>query len=319
MKNLTRVVFVVIMAVGMTNAETVDRIIAKINDEIITLSELRREMEPYRREIMGKVPVTQLEQVLKETEERVLDSLIEAALIYQKAIELEYDAHVEEDVTSYIRQIMKENNFRDTEEFENALAQEGQSLISFRESIERQAVSEALVYEFINARISLLTPEIERYYQNHLADFSSLEEVTLSEIVLDATQGVSEAESLAFEIADRVRHGESFAILARQYSKGSTAGKGGEIGTYDVNKLNAEIRKMLVDVEEGHISAPQKTDEGIILYHVDARKPVVVKPLDEVRDEIRNILYQQKRNPEYERFIIQLKEDAFIQIFPEMQ
>ena len=319
MKKMTGVVLAIIIAAGMTNAGTVDRIVAKINDEIITLSELRREMEPYRREIMSKVPAAQQEQVLKETEEQILNSLIEAALIYQKAVEMEYEAYVEEEVTSYIQQIMKDNNFMDTEEFENALAQEGQSMRSFRESIEKQAVSQALVNDFIHSRISLLTPEIERYYQNNQADFSSLEEVTLSEIILDTTKGVSDAENLAAEIADRVRQGESFAALAGQHSKGSTGGKGGGIGTYPVDKLNAEIRKALSGVEEGEISSPQKSAEGIIIYRVDVRKPAIVQPLDEVIDEIRNILYQQKRNPEYERFMTQLKEDAYIQIFSEMQ
>jgi len=319
MKKLTGAVLAVILAAVMTDAGTVDRILAKINDEIITLSELRREMEPLRREIMSKVPAAQQEQALKEAEEQVLNNLIESALIYQKAIELEYEAHVEEDVTSYIQQIMKDNNIRDTEEFENALAQDGQSLRSFRESIEKYIVTQALVNDFIHARISLLTPEIERYYQNNQASFTTPEEVTLSEIVLDTAVGISEAESRAAEIAGRVQKGESFATLAGQYSKGPTAGKGGEIGTYVIDKLNADTRKVLVGVGEGEISAPQKSAEGIIIYRVDARKPEIVKPIDDVRDEIRNILYQQKRNPEYERFIKQLREDAYIQIFPEMQ
>jgi peptidyl-prolyl cis-trans isomerase SurA len=319
MKKLTGIVLAVIFTAGMAGAETIDRILAKINDEIITLSELRREMEPYRREIMSKVPAAQQEQALKETEERILNSLIEAALIYQKAIEMEYEAEVEDDVTEYIQEIMKDNNIRDTEEFENALAQDGQSLKSFRESIEKSMISQALVNAFINSRISLLTPEIERYYQNNQANFTTPEEVTLSEIILDTAKGIPDAESRASEIADRMRQGESFEKLAGQYSKGTTAAKGGGIGTYVVDKLNAEIRKALVNVEEGEISAPQKSADGLIIYRVDNRKPAVVQPLDDVKDEIRNTLYMQKRNPEYERFITQLKEDAYIQIFPEMQ
>ena len=319
MKELTGAVLTVIFAMSMAGAGVVDRIVAKVNDEIITLSELRREIEPVRREIMSKVPAAQQEQALKETEERILNSLIESALIYQKAIDMEYTAYVEDDVTSYIQQIMKDNNIRDTEEFENALAQEGQSMKTFRESIERQIVSQALVNDFINSRISLLTPEIERYYYNNQADFSSLEEVILSEIILDTSKGVSEAESRATDITDRARRGESFAALAKQYSKGATAGKGGEIGTYVVDKLNDETRKALVGVGEGEISVPQKSAEGLIIYRVDTRKPAITKPLDEVRDEIKFILHQQKRIPEYERFITQLKEEAYIQIFPEMQ
>jgi peptidyl-prolyl cis-trans isomerase SurA len=319
MKKLTGSLLTIIFVAGMAGARTVDRIIAKVNDEIITLSELNREMAPIRKEIMTKVPAAQQEQALKETEERILNSLIESALIYQKALEYEYDANAEEDVTSYIQQIMKDNNFSDTEEFENALAQQGESLKTFRENIEKAIISQALVNDFIGVRINLLTPEIERYYQNHQADFTTPEEVTLSEIILDTANGVSAAESRAADIAERVRRGESFAALAGQYSKGATAGKGGEIGTYVIDKLNAEIRKALSGVGEGEISAVQKSAEGLVIYRVDARKQPVTQPLDNVRDEIKNILRQQKRIPEYERFITQLKEDAYIQIFPEMQ
>ena len=319
MKKLAGTVLAVIFAVSMAGAEVIDRILAKVNDEIIMLSELKREMEPVRRDIMNKIPAAQQEQALKTMEEQVLNGLIESALIYQKAIELEYNAHVEEDVTSYIQEIMKDNNIKDTDEFEDALAQQGESLKSFRETIEKQMTSQALVNDFIHARISLLTPEIERYYQNHLAEFTTPEEVTISEIILDTSSGVSEAEIRMTDIVDRVRQGESFAALARQYSKGATAGKGGGIGTYVIDKLNAETRKALVGVGEGEISAAQKLAEGLIIYRVDVRKPEVIKPLDEVSEKIRNTLYQQKRNPEYERFITQLKEDAYIQIFTEMQ
>ena len=318
MKKLTGILLTIVFAAGMAGAGTVDRIVAKINDEIITLSELRREMEHARREIMSKVPAAQQEQTLKEAEEQILNNLIEAALIYQRAIEMEYNAYVEDDVDSYIQQIMKDYNISDTDELENALAQQGDSLRTFRETIERQMVSQALVNDFINSRINLLTPEIERYYQNNQADFTTPGEVTLSEIILDTTEGVAEAESLAAEIADRVRRGESFATLAGQYSKGTTAGRGGEIGTYVIDKLNAETRNALEGVEEGEVSTPRKSAEGLVIYRVDVRKPAIVQPLDEVRDQIRVILYQQKRNPEYERFMTQLKEDAYIQIFPGM-
>ena len=319
MKKLTGIILAVVFAAGMITAETIDRIVAKVNEEIITLSELNREMEPVRKEITSRFSGAQRDQALKEAEDQILDSLIESILVYQKAIELEYPAYVEDEVTGRIQQVMSDRNFRDTEEFETALAKEGLSMKSYRESIEKMLVSQAMVSDFINHRISLLTPEIERYYQNHQADFSTSEEVTLREIVLDTSKGVSEAETLAADIADRVLRGESFAEMASRYSSGSTAGKGGEIGTYVVERLNAEIRKVLEGVEEGKVSSAQKSSEGLIIYYVDARKPAAVKPLDEVRNEISNTLFMQKQSPEYERFITQLREEAYIQIFAELR
>lgn len=314
MKKSMGSILVILFVANMAGAGTVDRILAKVNDEIITLSELNREMEPVRKEIMGKLSGAQQEKELKQVEEQILNNLIEAALIYQKAVELEYNAHAEEKVDDTIQDVMKSNNLKSTDELEDALAQEGRSLKTYKEYIERQIISQELVNDFINSRISLLTPEIERYYQNHQEDFTTPGEVTLSEIILDAA-----TESSAAEIARRVKEGESFATLAGQYSKGTTAGKGGGIGTYIVDKLNPDTRSAIANVSEGEISSPQKSAEGLVIYRVDARKSVVVQPLDEVKDVIRNVLYQQKRMPEYDRFIAQLKEDAYIQIFPEMQ
>ena len=318
MKKMVKSILLILFVTNMVGARTIDRILAKVNDEITTQSELNREMEPIRKEIMSKVPGPQQEAELKKAEEQILNSLIESALIYQKAVELEYNAQAEDRVDSYIQEVMKSNNIKDTDELENALAEDGKSLRSYREQIERQIISSDLVNEFINSRINLLTPEIERYYKNHQDDFTTPEEVTLSEIILDATNA-EEARGRADDITRRIKEGESFATLARQYSKGTTASKGGDIGTYIVDRLNPDMRKVIANVRDGEISTPQKSTEGLIIYRVDARNPTAVQPLDEVRDTIRNILYQQKRMPEYDRFITQLKEDAYIQIFSEMQ
>jgi len=319
MKKLLGSFLIFTLGAGIAGAKTVDRIIAKVNDEIITLSELQREIEPIRKQMSAQLSGAQLERELKKLEEQALNSLIEEKLIYQKAVEMEYNAHSGDKVDAYIQGVMKENNLKSTEALEEALAKEGQSLRVYREYIERKLVNQELVSSFLNSRISLLTPEIEKYYQNHLADYTTPEEVTLSEIILNTANGERDAESRAEEIAGKLQQGESFAALAGQYSKGATANKGGNIGTYLVARLNPDIKKAIANVKEGEITKPQSSAEGLVIYRVDARKPAVARPLEEVKDSIRELLFQQKSNPEYDRFIMRLKDEAYIQIFPEMQ
>lgn len=319
MRRLMGGILVLLLGTFIAEGKTVDRILAKVNDEIVTLSELSREMAPIRKELEAKFSGAQLEQALQKAEKQALDSLIEEKLIYQKAVELEYQANAEERITAFIQQIMKDNNLKDTDELEDALLKEGRSLKEYREYLERRIISQELVNDFINARVSLLTPEIEKYYQNHLNDFTTPEEVTLSEIIITNTEGLQDAESRANDIYRRLQQGESFTSLASQYSKGTTAAKGGGIGTYMQTKLNPDTAKAVANLKDGEVSKPQKLADGFILYRLDSRKPAVVRPLEEVKDSIRNVLYQQKRNPEYDRFITQLKEDAYIQIFPEIK
>ncbi len=300
-------------------AEIVDRILAKVNDDIITLSELNRTMDQYRQELATKYAGQQLDEKIEETKEQLLDSLIENTLIKQKAIELGYDATVETAVSSEVQRIMKEYNLPDTEALEKALAQQGMTVRELREQIQDALMGQYLVNDFVRARITLLKPEIEKYYKDHPADFTTIDEVTLSEIIIQVDGDDSAAANQANDLYDRLQKGEAFSALASQYSKGPTANKGGSIGTLVVSDLRPDMLNAITDLKDGDISKPQKTEEGYVIYQIDSRTYAALKPLDEVREEIKELLFREKFNPEFDRFIAQLKEDAYIQIYSETE
>jgi peptidyl-prolyl cis-trans isomerase SurA len=296
----------------------VDRIVAQVNGEIVTLSELNRETAQIRKELASKYTGEQLEQMVQKVEQEALENLIQEKLLYQKAVELGFNADLDKKVAAAIQQIVKENNFEDTQELEKALEQAGRTLQSLREQFKRSILINDLIYEFVDSRIALLTPEIEKYYKDHEAEFTTPEEVTLSTIVINEISD-KDSEDRANDLYRRLQQGESFAALASQYSKGPTANTGGNIGTYLLSKLNAVTVNAIANLKEGEVSKPQKEKEGFVLYRVDARKPAAVRPLDQVRNEIKNRIYNRKRGPEYERYINLLKEDAYIQIFSEIK
>ena len=313
------IVFPALCALSGYGADkTVDRIVAQVNDDIITLSDLNREMAQIRQELATKYTGDQLDQEVKKAEKAVLDDLIRQRLLLQKASELGFAANVDAQVSSYIEGVRKKNNIKDMEQFERLLAQQGMNMAAFRQQIKNQIITQGLVQEFVGSRITLLSQEIEKYYKDHTAEFTTPEEVGLSEIVIPAEGNPAEAEARAKDILNRLKQGESFATLAAQYSKGPTAGKGGTIGSYLTAKLNPAIATAIAKVKEGEVTDVQKTADYLAIYRVDSRKGGTVRPLDEVRDEIKNRLYEQKFNPEFERFISQLKEDAYIQIFGEI-
>ncbi len=299
-------------------ARIVDRILAQVNDDIITLSDLNREMAAIRQDLAQKYSGQQLEDEMKKAEKDVLDELIRQKLLLQKGNELGMGANVDSQVSAQIERIRKENKFKDMQELERAAAQQGLTMTQLRDQIKKSIITQTVVQEFVGARITLLTQEVEKFYKDHMEDYAIPEEVTLSEIVIPVEGSDSEAESKANDIRKRILQGEAFATLASQYSKGPTAGKGGSIGSYITAKLNPDIAKPISTVKEGDVTPVLKAKEGYIIYRVDARKAASYKPLDQVRDEIKNRIYQQKFNPEFERFVAQLKEDAYIQIFGEI-
>ncbi len=303
--------------VAYSQSKTVDRIVAQVNDEIITLSDLNREMAEVRQDLATKYAGDQLEQETKKAEKMILDELIRQKLMLQKANELGFGANVDLQVTAAVENIRKQNNIKDMQEFERALAQQGMTMVGFREKLRRQIITQSLIQEFVGSRITLLSQEIDKYYKDHAADYTSQEEVTLSEITIPFGDNRGEAEAKANEIYASLRQGESFATLASQYSKGPTASKGGSIGTYLTAKLNPSITSAIANLKDGEFTTVQKGADSFTIYRLDTRKPAAVRPLEEVRDEIRNRLWEQKFNPEFERFIAQLKDEAYIQIFSE--
>jgi peptidyl-prolyl cis-trans isomerase SurA len=324
MKNLLWIIPAVLF--GLTNyvqaqqTKTVDRILAQVNDEIITMSELNREMAQFKQELATRYSGEQLEQAIQKAEKQALETLIEQKLIYQKASELGMTANVDSRVSAAVQEVIKQNNLKDTDELDNELAKQGMTLKDFRDAIKKKIVSDDLIGEFVGSRITLLSQEIDKYYKDHQAEFSTPEEVTLSEIVITIPGDDIAAQNKINDIRRRLEQGEAWNSLASQYSSGATANKGGSIGTYILSKLNTDIVKAIAGLKETEVTQPQKLKEGsYVIYRVDSRKEAGVHPLDQVRDDIKNTLYQRKFNPEYERFIAQLKEDAYIQIFSEIK
>jgi peptidyl-prolyl cis-trans isomerase SurA len=297
-------------------AKVVDRIVAQVNDDIITLSELNRALVPIRQELADKYSGEQLQAELKKEQDNLLEDLIRKKLILQKANELGMGSGLEVQVSAYIEDLRKKNNIKDMDEFEKALEQQGMNLISFREDIKKEMIIQDVLGYFVDSRITLLSEEIDRFYKEHTKEFSSPEEVTLSEIVVLGTD--EQARTLANEYRARLLRGESFTTMASQYSKGPTANKGGGIGTYVVSKLDPQFAAAITGVKEGDVSEVIKIKEGYAILRVDNRKASVVRPFEDVKSEIKNYLFGQRRQPEMERFISQLKEDAYIQKFNEL-
>ncbi len=301
---------------AQSQSRVVDRILVQVGDEIITMSELNREMAPYRTELEAKYSGEELEQALKKAEKQVLDGLVQEKLLYQKAMELGFSADIEKEVSAAIQRIIKENpQLKDTEGLESELEKQGQTLKDLREYYRRKIIVDGLIDYFVRSRITLLTPEIEKYYKDHVAEFSSPDEVTLSEIQIDIKGDAKEAENRANDIYKRLQQGESFPTLASQYSNGVTASKGGSTGTYLVSSLNADTVKAIVGLKDGEFSKPQREKDSFMIYRVDSRKIPVVRPLEEVKNYIKDQLFNQKYYPELERYVSQIREDAYIQYF----
>jgi peptidyl-prolyl cis-trans isomerase SurA len=321
MKNVFWTALIILGSFCVAEARVVDRIYAQVNEDIITLSDINRKMEGYRREYASRMSGEELEEALEGLKANILDTLIQEKLLVQKAIELGLDADVEPTVSSEIQRTMQEYNMETMEQFEDALENQGTNLRDFRELIRNQVMAVNIIEIFVRSRITLMTSEVEKYYKNHGTEYANPEEVALSEIIITASAEGSRdaAEKRAWDLYERSKKGESFSSLASRYSKGASANNGGSIGNNLLEKWHPDIVKAISGLESGDVTEPQPTNGGFVIYRVDDRVPSVVPPLEDIRDQIKQKMYDDKFQPELQRFVTRLKEEAYIQIYSETE
>ncbi|HSR53939.1 MAG TPA: peptidyl-prolyl cis-trans isomerase [Acidobacteriota bacterium] len=302
----------------------IDEIVAKVNSDIITKTDLEAEVNRIRIGIMGAnaSDPEKGKQLFDEQYPRILRNMIISRMMYQRAEELGMLAQMQQDVDAYIKtNIMDPNGVPTIDVLKQLLQQQGTSYEDFRKGIEDQYVQSRLNNAFVYSKVTILTDEIESFYQENIEQFTEPATVELAEIVLD-TEGknASQVRTLAEDIVARVKAGESFEELARQYSDNSaTAQRGGRSGTFTREQLSDVLAEPAFRLEAGQVTDVIETDFGFAILKVLGKTPATPKPLEEVRAQIVNFLREKKAQPYLKQFLDQLRDESYVYVAPKYQ
>ena len=298
--------------------KVLDEIVAKVNSEIITLTDLNKSIRQLRVALEQEVPEAQArEEQFQRQKVLLLRNLIQNKVMMQKAEELGITSDIDLEVSAYLEEMRKEAGIPSLDVLDEYFRQRGSSLSEYRQMVREQMITRSLVQQFVYSKITLLTPEVEAYYEEHKSEFVLPASVELSEILF-LTEGKDKAavRQRAEQILARLNQGESFEDLARDFSDGPTAARGGKIGSFNAGSMNAELEKVVFDVDVGSHSGIVETDYGFQIVLVEARNDSAYKPMDEVRPQITDALYQKKAQPGLEEFIDDLLNESYIYVAP---
>lgn len=300
----------------------VEQIVARVNDKIITTSDLESartdmmaQMEQQAQE-SGK-PATQAQ--IDEANKDLLANLIDNQLLVQKAADLGMSADTE--AILQLDQMRKANNLPSMEALQKAVEQQGENYEDFQQSIKNQILQRKVIEEDVAPRVSSPTPaQIATYYNAHKQQFVRPEEVQLSEILVK-TDGKPASEkdrlkALADQVQARAAKGEDFAKLAQKYSEAASGAAGGDIGFERKDQLEASLAKTLFALPVGGVSPVETVSSGYLILKVTAAHHAGQETLDEASNEISNILYQQLMQPEMKIYLAKLRQDAYITVKP---
>lgn len=284
-------------------SQMTDRIIAVVNTEVITLSELKAEVAPEEKRLQEHLRGAELQKRLQLLEYMTLTRMIERKLQVQtaaaKGIEVP-DAEVEHAI--------KEMKAQGEQLDETNPAK--------RKSLKDQLTLLRLVEREVRSSIMVTEPEMKKYYEAHQTRFSLPEEYRLSQILFLQRSAEEEAEfrARAEEVHARLKKGADFADMAFKYSAGAEASRGGNLGFVRQGELLPEIEHAVTGLQPGKFTPPIQTEQGLHIIRLDEKKPSQFRPFAEVRGEIQGLVYQEKSEDYYQTWLANLKNKAYIEI-----
>jgi len=329
-KSLTLAVFlaVVILVPSVVFAQegemtVVDEVIAQVNDEVITLSSLKRETKE-RIEALKQNGMTEQQaqaEVVKRQAE-LIATLINEKLLLQKGKELELANEIEAEVNRRMLQIANDQGITSIEKLYEAMRQSGLNPDDVRRTMRTEMTKQAVLQQEVDRRVYLgFTPdEVKKYFDAHSDQFRKPETIKLSEIYLSTT-GKDEAavKARVTELVAQLRAGADFGAVAAANSEREKNGQRtapqdkGYVGEFDVPSLREDLVNALKDVKAGGIAEPIKLGDGYQIIRVDARTPGGTAPTFN-DNRVREAMLLERQSKERDTYLQNLRNEAFIKV-----
>ncbi len=317
-KIIPSLLILVFLSVGVS-AEVVDRIVAVVNEEIVTLSEFNAAFEPYVRHIEESYKGPDKEKVMEQNKRMFLMRYVDNMLIEQEAKKSYAPITVkDEEVMSALMDILSKRQ-TNMDDFVRGLAKEGKTLEMVKKEIRSQMVRMRLLRREVQSNIIVSDEEIGEYYNQHREDYEGKEAVHIKEIFLKyptkANKAVrAQVKNEAYNLRKRIEKGEPFELIAAKYSQGAAAAQGGDIGFVERGVVLPELESVIFNLSVGKLSAPIETDSGVYIVVVLDKRGAGLKPFDVVRQEIKAKLEEEKLEKKYDDWISSIRKKSYIDI-----
>src|SRR6266436_1894426 len=307
------------------NARTVEEIIARVNNEIITRSELDKARlaaeEDARQECQGKCTPEQLRTDIDDRQKNTLRDLIDQSLLVQRGKDM--GLNVEPDVIKKLDQLRQQNKIDSMEDLEKAVTAQGSNWEDFKNNLRNGILTQRVISSEVGSHITIGKEEVGKFYNEHKKEFVRPEQVALREIEV-STEGkkdeeLPELKKKAETALKRVKDGEDFGEIAKRFSDSSTARQGGFLGVYKRGELSKALEDLVFKMKKNELTDVMDTKQGYLVLQVLERYEAGEQPLAKVENEIMDHLYSQRMEPAMRNYLKTLREQSYVVIKPGYQ
>jgi len=292
------------------SGKTVEEIIARVNNEIITRSEYEKARlaaeEDAKSECQNRCTPEQLQINIEDRQKNTLRELVDQSLLVQRAKDM--GVSVEPELIKRLDAIRTQNNLPSMEELEKAVSGQGTNWEDFKNNIRNNLLQQRVISSEVGSHITISDEEVTKYYEAHKTEFVRPEQVALREIVV-STEGkkpedLPDLKKKAETALKRVQDGEDFSEIAKRLSDGSTKNQGED-------KVFKMKRNELTEVME--------TRQGFLVLQVLEHYDEGEQALSKVKNEIMDKLYGTRMEPAMREYLKTLREQSYVVIKPGYQ
>jgi peptidyl-prolyl cis-trans isomerase SurA len=304
--------------------KVIDRVAATVNGDPVTLVEMQERGGGELARVEAQPAGAARDAARQRTLRLIFDALVAERLLDGQAAALGVDVS-EAQVDSAIDEIKRRNNLDDAKLDEVLPSQGFADRASFRRAIKRDLETAAVLNVKVRSRIKITDEDVKNYWQTHQQEFRAGDEVKVRHIFVSMPASATAADEAsargrAEKALARVHAGEDFSKVAREMSDGPTAKDGGELGWYKRGVLQPDVEKAAFALARGQTSGLVRSSRGFQILQVEDRRGGGARPLDEVKESIRDTLYNQQLETYRNQFVAELKKDAIIDVkMPELK
>ena len=300
------------------NLKFADGIVAIAEDKVFTVDDVRREISPFIQQIQREAhSQEEFNQKLESLEDSIIQQLIDRVLIIKEFHKDEKRRIPESFVDNDIARRLNDQFDNDRSKFLAYLRAKGETLRDYRKDVE-----EDIIYQYMRQQQektqSVVSPvRIEQFYKENKDQFYQEDQVHMRMIQLTRNNGETDAQlrTKADAILARLRTGEKFEDLAKQFSEDIRRSKGSDYGLKKRGDIKPEFSEPLFALKKGETTAPIITPDGCFILYVEDRIYAGIQPLAAVRPQIENMLTTQMTNAAEERWLERLRRDGYVKHF----
>jgi peptidyl-prolyl cis-trans isomerase SurA len=298
--------------------ELLDRVVAVVNDEVITQAELDTFLRPVYEQYSKEYSGAELTKEIEEVRHKILGQMIEDKLVYQEAVRMGIEIK-DEDLEKEFQEF--KSKLEKPGELDAMLEQEGLTMKALRERLKKQAMVRQLQDREIRSKVIVSPTEVEAFFKNNPDKFKSKERVRVKSLTIKKSEE-ARAKGLTDEkakqriglLAQRIRLYRNFDQVVKDLSEDSHAKEEGPGEWIERGSMIESVDDVIFKTPVGKITGVVETPVGYHIFRIDAKESEKVRTFEEVKEQIAGYLFQEKSNARFHDWMEEVKKAAYISI-----